>query len=147
MHVSLRLEGEEERTSSQPVHGGVAVGGGVAVRVIPVPSLNAAPQTEPQLMARVESRMRVSGVVPALITSNSIDVAGLHEMVSKVVAITFWSSADIVLVPQETAVANPVFGSTVATYLLLESHVTAAGPFCVPSLVVSCATNSVVCPI
>jgi hypothetical protein len=58
-------------TWSQPIH---EVGTGVAVRVIPVPSLNKAPQRVPQLIPAGALITVVLLTEPLFTTNNSIDV-------------------------------------------------------------------------
>ena len=110
-----------------------------------MPSLNSDAHVVPQLIPEGELTID-AGLEPVWTMSSSTELIGVQETVSKVVPTTFWSSADIVVVPQETAVAFPVL-SMLATYVLLESHATVSDVFSVPSLDVSTATNPVVCPI
>lgn len=113
---------------------------------MPVPSLNSAPQTVPQLIP-VGWLTTVPATEPVFVTSSSIDVIEPHETVSRVVPTIFWDSAETVVVPHDTAVASPVL-PTVATGVLLEDQVamlvrsTSPPPTSVPK-----ATNWVVCPI
>jgi hypothetical protein len=88
---------------------------------MPVPSLNSAPQTVPQLTPAGALATVVLLTEPLFTTNNSIDVTEVHETVSTVAPTTFWDSAEMVVVPQEMAVAIPVL-LTVAISVLLEDH-------------------------
>src|ERR1035438_3111325 len=83
------------------------VGLGVAVRVMPVPSVNSPPQREPQLIPAGALETVVSLILPCFTTNNSVDVGEEHDTVSRVWATTPWYSAEMVVVPQETVVASP----------------------------------------
>ena len=61
------------------------------LRLMPVPSLNRAPQTVPQLIP-VGWLTTVPGTEPIFVTNNSIDVIALHETVSVVVPTIIWTS-------------------------------------------------------
>ena len=115
-----------------------------------MPSLNSAPQTVPQLIpVNGGCIVTVPSTEPVFVTSSSIDVIGPHETVSRVDPTIFWDSAETVVVPQDTAVADPVL-LTVATGILLEDHVVAVllvRSISPPLTSVPKATNCVVCPI